>query len=153
MAGIGISVGNDHKLYYNSGTNASPVWVLIDIVGDVSVDLNISSAEVDLRLSSFVTGLPAKLSGGMNIDMASDIGGTVHDALRGFAMARTRKIFASANDAIATSGTQYFKAPMFFTAFPWGQETQNIGKRDCQLALAYFIESAALIDPSWVVVA
>lgn len=146
---MALKVGNDLKLYYNSGTDASPTWVEIKIVGDVTVDLNVSDAEVDLRVSSWVLNLPAKLTGGINFTMANDIGGTVFDALRGFAFARTQAQFASANENIATSGTEYFKAFAYFSAFPWGQETQSMSSHDCTMSLGYTEESGSLVEPSW----
>ena len=81
---MALKVGNDLKLYYNTGTDASPTWVEVKIVGDVTVDLNVSDAEVDLRVSSWVLNLPAKLSGGINFTLANDIGGTEYDQLRGY---------------------------------------------------------------------
>jgi len=148
-----LSVGNDNRLYYNSATAASPTWLPICIVGNVSLDINISEAEVDLRCSSWVMGLPAKLSGGINFTMARDIGGTAHDVLRGYALARTPKQYAIASGEIATSATQYLKAFMFFTAFPWNQETQNMAQGDCSLKMAWVEEPAGtLIQPTWVTV-
>ena len=144
-----LSVGNDLKLYYNTGTDASPVWVEIDRVGDVTVNINIGEAEVDLRVSNWVLNLPAKLSGSIDVTLASDIGGTVWDALRVLAMARTQAQFASASADIATSGTEYFKAYSFFTAFPWGQPTQELASGDSSLSLGYTEEAGSLVEPSW----
>lgn len=148
-----LSVGNDMKLYHNTGTNASPVWVLIDIVGDVSVDINIGNAEVDLRVSSWLLGLPTKLSGGMNMALANHVGNSVFATLRGYALARTIKQYASVNTLIATSGAQYFKSFCHFTAFPWNQPTQEVSNGDAQMAFSYAEESSALVEPAWVIVA
>lgn len=146
---MGLKVGNDHKLYYNSGTNASPTWVEIKIVGDVNVPIDISAAQIDLRITNFVLGLPAKITPALEFFLAADIGGTVYDALRGFALARTQKQYASANGNIATSGTQWFKQFAFFTSFPWNQPTQEIASGDCVLGAGYTEESSALVEPAW----
>ncbi len=148
-----LTVGQDNKLYYNSATNASPTWVLIDKVGDVTLSMSISEAEVDLRVTDYLLGLPAKISASLNLNLASDPGGTVHDALRTAALARTAKQMAVASGAIATSGTQYFKAFMHFTEFPWAQETQSLSRREATMKLTYAEESAAAVYPSWVTVA
>lgn len=149
-----LGVGNDNKLYYNSATAASPTWVLICIVGNVSVDINIGNAEVDLRCSNWLLGLPSKLSGGFNFTLATHPGNTVFDALRGIALARTPKQFASADGLIATSGTQAFKGFAHFTAFPLNQETQSLKTGDATLGLSYVEEPAGtLIEPSWVTIA
>lgn len=146
---MALVVGNDLKLYYNTGTDTSPVWVEINIVGDVTVNINIGEAEVDLRVSDWVLALPAKLSGGFEFTLANHIGDTNWDALRALALARTQKQFASANGAIATVGTEYFKAYAFFTAFPWSQPTQEMSSGDCTLALGYTEESSTLVEPAW----
>ena len=148
-----LAVGNDMKLYHNTGTNAAPVWVEVNIVGDVSVDINIGNAEVDLRVSNWLLGLPSKLTGGFNIALANHIGNSVFATLRGYALARTIKQYASANAAIATSGTQYFKAFAHFTAFPWNQPTQEMSNGDATLAFSYAEEASTLVEPAWVIVA
>lgn len=146
---MGLLVGNDMKFYYNSGTDASPTWVEINMMGDLTVDINIGEAEVDLRVSNWVLGLPSKLTGSFSLSLANDIGGTVYDALRGFALARTQKQFASANAAIATSGTEYFKAFGYFSALPWSQPTQEMSMHDASIALGYTEESGSLVEPAW----
>jgi hypothetical protein len=146
---MALKVGNNMKLYYNTGTNASPTWVEIKMVGDVTVNLGVNEAEVDLRVTSWVLNLPAKNTGGFEFTLANDIGGTVYDALRVLALARTIKQFASANADIAVSATQYFKAFAFFNNFPWSQPTQEIASHDAGLALAYQEESGSLVEPAW----
>lgn len=146
---MSLSVGNDLKLFYNTGTDASPVWVEINMVGDVTVNINVGEAEVDLRVSDWVLNLPAKLTGSIDVTLASDIAGTVWDALRVLAMGRTQAQFASATGAIATIGTEYFKAFAFFSSFPWGQPTQELASGDASLSLGYTEEAGSLIEPSW----
>ena len=144
-----LKVGNDMKLYYNTGTDASPTWNEINIVGDVTVDLNVGDAVVDLRESNWLLNLPAKLSGSMSIMLANHIGDTDYDVLRGYFFNRTQAQFASADGAIATSGTEYFKAFCYFSAFPWSQPTQEMSSHDATLSLGYTEESSALVEPAW----
>jgi len=150
---MGLSVGNDMKLYHNTGTNASPTWVEMPRVGDVTVDLNLGEAEVDLRESYWLLNLPSKLSGSISVMLANDPGhATVFDVIRGYFFNRTVKQYASANAAIATAGTNYFSAFCFISSFPWAQPTQEMSSHDMTLALAYHEESNVLITPSWNVV-
>lgn len=146
---MGLVVGNDLKLYYNTGTDASPVWVEIDKVGDVTLNISINEAEVDLRISNWVLAMPAKLSGSFDIALANDIGGTVWDALRALALGRTQAQFASANADIDTNGTELFKAFGFFSSFPWSQPTQDVSSGDASIALGYHEESDVMIEPGW----
>lgn len=146
---MALKVGNDMSLNYNSATDASPTWVPIPMIGDVTVNLSVGEAEVDLRISNWLMNLPAKLSGGFDFNMANDVGGTVFDALLGFAFARTQKQFASADQAISTSGAEYFKAFGFFSEFPWGQPTQEMSAHDTSISLGYSEESGSLVEPAW----
>lgn len=149
---MSLKVGNDLKLYYNTGTDASPTWNEIQMVGDVSVDLNCNDAEVDLRVTNWLLNLPAKLTGAFNVRLANDIGGTNYDVLRGYFFGRTTAQYASANADIATSGTEYFKAFAYWSAFPWQQNTQEMSAHDGKLSLAYEEESSALVEPAWATV-
>ena len=144
-----LKVGNDLKLYYNSGTHASPVWVEVNMVGDVTVNISCNEAEVDLRVSNWLLNLPAKLSGSIDLTLANHPGGTAFDYLRTMALARTTKQFASATGAMNTNDVEYFKAFAFFSAFPWGQATQDMSSHDASLSLAYHEESNVLVEPSW----
>jgi len=151
---MALKVGNDHKFYYNSGTNDSPTWVEICIIGDMTVDLNVSDAEVDLRCSPWVLNLPAKHTGNFNFFLASSQGYQIWQTLRSYYFARTITQYASASGAIAVAGTEYFKAYGHFSAFPWAQPTQEIGSHDATLSLSWKEDSnGAVINPSWNVAA
>ena len=146
---MSLKVGNDMKLYYNTGTDASPTWLEIEMVGDVSADLSCNDAEIDLRVTNWLLNLPAKLSGSLNAKLANDIGGTDFDTLRGYFFNRTIKQYATANADIAVSGTEYFKSFCFFSSFPWAQNTQEVSSHDAKLSLAYETESGSLVEPAW----
>jgi hypothetical protein len=54
-------VGGNCKLYYNSGTVASPTWVEISEIGDLSVpDFANTLAEIKTRASQWDAALPAR---------------------------------------------------------------------------------------------
>jgi len=150
---MALSVGNDMKLYHNTGTNASPVWVEMPRVGDVTVDMNVAEAEVDLRESYFLLNLPSKITGSISAMLAHDPGNvTVFDVMRGYFFNRTIKQYASCNTTITTVGANYFSAFCFISSFPWSQPTQEMSSHDMTLALAYHEESNVLIKPAWNVV-
>ena len=146
---MALRVGNDLKLYYNSGTDASPTWVEVSIVGDVTCNIACNEAEVDLRVSNWILNLPAKLSGGFDLTLANHPGNTAFDYLRTMALARTQKQFSSATGSMSENDVQYFKAYCFFTNFPWSQPTQELSTHDASLALGYTEESDVLIEPAW----
>lgn len=147
---MGLKVGGDFNLYYNSATNASPTWVLINKVGDVNLNLAATMAEIKLRISKWDLGLPSRLRiESLDAQLATDIAGTVWDALRGFFLARTQKQFAVTNDNIATAGTQGFKFFGFFTAFPLSQPISEVAMGDCTIGPGFTEESSTLVEPTW----
>lgn len=145
---MGLKVGNDMVFSYNSATDASPTWVTINMIGDLTVNLSVGEAEVDLRVSNWLLNLPAKLSGSFDFAMANDIAGTVYDALRGFAFGRTQKQFLSTN-ADPAGVAEGFKAFGFFSEFPWAQPTQEMSNHDASVSLGYTEEAGSLVEPSW----
>ena len=55
---MGLKIGGDWKLYYNSGTNASPTWVEINLVGDINLNLSVGEAAANLRVSGWDLNAP-----------------------------------------------------------------------------------------------
>ncbi len=146
-----LRVGNDNKFYYNTGTNAAPVWVLIEIVGDVTLDQGVNEAEVDLRILDYIVNLPAKKTTGVTAMIANQFCNTVFDALKTIFENKTKTQFAISDIAIATSGAEYFKLYGFASAWPWSQATQELSQHDVTLSPAYFEESAVVVPPQWAV--
>lgn len=147
---MGLKVGGDWILYYNSATNASPTWVQVKKVGDVVLNLQVSAAEVNLRESLWNLNLPArKIIDSLDVMLATDIAGTVWEALRGFFFARTPKQYAVTNDAIATNGTQGFKFFGFLENFPINQPLSELTRGDCTIKPSYTEESSVLVEPAW----
>lgn len=149
-----LQVGIDQKTYYNSATDASPTWVEISEIGDVTVpDLGANAHVVNVRSTSWMLALPGRLkNASFDFNLAHNIGNTVFDALRGFALARTIKQFANANGAIATSGTEGIKAFAFFEDFPWNAPLDDVANHDCVARFAWQEESSALVPPAWLVI-
>jgi hypothetical protein len=153
MANNGVIAGHAAKLYMNTGTNASPTWVLIEEVGDVSLpDLGISLAEVATRASAYIANLAGLFNFALEFEALHKGAPTVWDVLRARFFARTPTQFLIADGLVATSGTEGFKAYYFFEKFPIDQPLQGAQKNNVRLAPAYFIESDARVNPSWMVV-
>ena len=148
-----LAVGNDHKLYYSSGTPSSPTWTSICIVGNVNLNLTANTAEVDLRCTNWLMNLASKLTGDLSMTLAAHVGNATWTVLRAAFFARTVLQMAIANANIATPTTEYFKAYMFFSAFPWNQPTQELSDGEATMALAYVEETNQVVSPTWNVVA
>lgn len=146
---MGLQVGNDLKLYYNLGTDEVPIWTELDKIGDVTVNININEAEVDLRVSDWVLNLPAKLTGSLDVMLAYDGADSSYDDMRAMALGRTQKQFASADGDINEDETEYFKSFCFFSSFPWGQPTQEMSSGDASLSFGYTEEASTLVEPTW----
>lgn len=144
-----LRVGNDNKLYYNSATDASPTWVLIEIVGDVTLNQGVNEAEVDLRLLDYIVNLPAKHTTGLTAALANHFGNTVFDALKTIFENKTHTQFAVSDIAIATSGAEFFKLFAFASSWDWAQATQQMSNHDVTLSPAYQEESATVVPPAW----
>ena len=146
-----LRVGNDNKFYYNTGTDASPVWVLIEIVGDVTLDQGVNEAEVDLRILDYVVNLPSKKTTGVTATIANHFGNAVFDALKTIFENKTKTQYAISDIAIATSGAEFFKLFAFASAWPWAQATQEMSQHEVTLSPAYFEESSIVIPPQWAI--
>ena len=144
-----LRVGNDNKLYYNTGTNAAPTWVLIEIVGDVTLNQGVNEAEVDLRLLDYIVNLPAKKTTGVTAALANHFGNTVYDAIKTIFENKTHTQYAISDIAIATSGAEYFKLFAFASSWDWSQATQQLSAHDVTLSPAYQEEAAAVVPPAW----
>jgi len=139
------------KLYRNTGTVATPVWSEVDEVGDVSIaDLAIGLAELKRRANNFTKNL-ASLVQSIAVEFRLHYGldATNFDALRGNFFAQTIEEWAVMSGDITTTGEQGLRCPFLLEQFPWDQPLEDVSGHDVRLAIAYFEEAAAEIDPSW----
>ena len=102
-------VGLDMTLYRNTGTFATPTWVLVDNVQDLKMGSQMGEAELNSRKSKLVQKEPTLDEYVFNWGMIKDETDTNYTALRTAKDARTLVEFAFANGPIATSGTSYFR--------------------------------------------
>ena len=146
-------VGGDAYAYYNSGTNATPVWVLMGEIGDLRIPtLEVSLAEIKTRSSKWTKALPANFNAKIEFDYLYEAQETVFEYLRAWFFARTIKEVAIMDGPIATSGSEGLRIPVLLESFPINQENEAVIKIDVRLNPGYMKESGTVIDPEWYVV-
>ena len=147
-------VGKDAKLYYNTGTFASPTWVEITRAIDVSVSLGKNDASISSRESEW-----EQMGGGLKtaeveFDYLHAVGAdTVFDALLSAYLNDTVTEFAAMDGAIATSGNQGLRAYCIVFSMDYDQSLEEGQKFSFGLQPSRFVESAALKVPVWLDVA
>lgn len=146
-------VGFDHKLYYNSATHASPTWVEVAQVGDLSADVLRRLAEVLIRESRWPGNCVGSFDATITFPMLYNPGGTAFDALRTMFFANgssAHKQFYIADGASGTSGTQGLRIACVMENFPW-KSNLNAPSMIDQVTLrpAYFEESGSRVEPDW----
>ena len=109
---MGVKLGFNGKLYRDTASSwASPTWNEIPGVKDVTVDLADDEADATQRGSSGYKMMEPTLRGvTLSFEMVYDTSDADFTTLRDAYLARTTVLFAVADDAIATTGTQYIKA-------------------------------------------
>lgn len=149
----GPTPGREAKLYYNTGSFASPTWTLMPQVVDLDWDAAASWADVSSRVSGFK--MEAKALTGLIVNFGyrrrQGVSDAVFTAIRGYALATTKQELAIADGAIATTTTQYLRATY---QFEMGRsEPLEDGCIDNFSAhLTYEEDAGTLREPSWVVV-
>jgi len=107
---VGKQVGLDMKLYYNSNTFASPTWVLLNNVRDLTGPDSFSEADVGQRGSAMKATEPALRDISIEWEMVyDDTDATGFVAMQTRYYARTLTELALADGLIATSGTHYLR--------------------------------------------
>lgn len=112
----GPTPGREAKLYYNTGTFASPTWTEIARVVDLDWDMAAEWADISSRQSVFK--FEAKAMQGLVVNFGyrrrQGVSDSVFTALQGYALATTKAELAIADGAIATTGTQYLRGTFQF---------------------------------------
>lgn len=147
-------IGLDAFLYYNSGTHAIPVWVLIKQVVDAQHPDSASEVAVPSRAS-----VQKKYRPGL-IDNALEFGyqwykgaaDTVFTFLQGKYLGRLDLQFAAADGPIATSGTIYWKDWMVLTKFEKAEELEGAVIYAITAKPAPHFETGAMIDRTFTTV-
>lgn len=142
---MGVRAGVDCYLYRNTGTWGTPTWNLVDLVIDASLDLSLGTAEVKRRGVNWAQNITTLKVGNLSFNMVRDVSDADHDAIRDYLINRTLASWAFADGAIATTGTQYFKAEFYTTKFAIGQPLEGVETVDVELMQAYSSNAPAFI--------
>ena len=142
--------GHDLTLSYNSGTHASPTWVEIADVEDVSIDeLAWAMAEVKRRSSRMKKSIATILSAALTFKLLHELNATIFDALVGIFFARTPTEFYIASGPVATAGTKGLRMYCQIEQFPWNQPLEDISSHDVRAVPTFFEESGSEVDLDW----
>ena len=107
---MGKKVGLSCKLYYNTGSYASPVWAEIDLARDVTLNLEASEADASSRASTWREFLQALKDASIEFDMLYDAADTAWTAIMdAFLNGTAIEILALDGDS-ATTGTEGLRA-------------------------------------------
>lgn len=99
-------LGFDGKAYYNTGTNASPTWVEITNVRDVTTSASADTAEISDRGSKFKKYCQGMIDLETTINMTYRVADASVAALRVHFLARTTvEVLFTDNDITAASST------------------------------------------------
>ena len=143
--------GHGMNLYRNTGTYATPVWALVDEVGDVSIpDLKRGLAELKRRANGFTKNL-ASLIQSISIEFRLHFGldATQYDAIVADFFAGTAREWAVMSGPIATVGSIGLRCPVLVEDFPWDQPLEDVSGHDVRLASAYMLSESTEVDPVW----
>jgi hypothetical protein len=147
MAGTGVNAGRDAKLYYNdrpetdsggAGTYDTPVWVLIDRVGDVDRAGSKATTEVDMRASETTIVVYGNKSREITFTYYKRKGSTdaVYDVLLDSFENNTVLDIAMAEDNIATSGTVYDRGPFIVAEMSKSEPIAGVESYDVTMNFA-----------------
>jgi len=102
-------VGFDGYAYYNTATDATPTWVELDTVRDVTTTASADSAENSDRRSKWKKHCPGLLDLETTMTFTFVAGDTAQLGLRTHFLNRTSVQIAVMNDDITTVGSEGFK--------------------------------------------
>lgn len=148
--------GGNMNMYRNTGSNATPVWVLVASVEDVNIsDLTRSLAEIKRRSSQFVTNLAALIQ---TIKLAFKlwygIDSTNFTALQLMFFGGNAEEWAVMDDLITTTGSQGLRCAYIVSSFPISENIEDAASIDVELSTAYYESPVGTaVDPSWYTVA
>lgn len=146
-------VGLDCHAYYNSATNASPTWVEITDAIDVAYSYGTTQVPIKSRASINLGHLNGLINHGATMSVLHTVGtNAVRAALLAIISSRTPKQFAFMDQAIATTGAIGAKGYFNLEQMDANQPLEEGMAWACTLKPAHFIESAAKVEPSIVVI-
>lgn len=111
--------GDDYYVYLNTGTQASPTWVLIKAAVNPSIDEAPAIIKVP-EAGSNDGSLRGYGDPVLSFTLNKDKGDTNITTILTAAKAGTMKEFAIADGLIATAGTEYVRMESLISAYPLG---------------------------------
>jgi len=149
------SPGFECVLYYNSGTNASPTWVAMPMVRNLSMPKSYTAIDISTRASDDKLYFAGQSDISISFDYLYRKGtaDTVYTFLQTISDARTATQFAVADGPIATVGTEYLKIYCQVFKLDVKQDLDDVMKIDVELKPTFFVEGGSIITKSYVTVA
>lgn len=113
-----IKLGMEAKLYRNTGTHASPTWVEMLNVKDLTLNLEASEADVTTRGNAgWRATIAALKDGSIEFEMVWDTGDADFTAIKDGFFGNTNIEFAVMDGDVTASGSQGLRATMSITSF------------------------------------
>jgi hypothetical protein len=139
-------LGMNAKLYRNSGTYGTPVWVEVTDVKDLKMTLEAGEGDVNTRGNAgWEAVAPTLKKVSIEFGMVYDPTDTNWTALHTAWLASTPIEFAVADGVIATTGTQYFRATCAILKFDQDEALDGVIHNDVSIK-----PTRATNAPAWV---
>jgi hypothetical protein len=142
-------LGLNGYAYYNTGSNATPAWVLIDNIMDVSLSFTKETTDITVRGGGGYTLKVGTLKDfSVSFGMVYDTDETSFLYVKDAFIDNTIVQYAFCDGPIATVGTEGFKAYCDITNFSRNESLRDAFKVDTELSAAYFVEGGSIIPPT-----
>jgi hypothetical protein len=119
------TIGLECKAYLGSGTFASPTWVEMSSVIEVTMSLSRTLAILKARATTWERGLPGLLKGEVKFKLLRDNANVQQIALQALLFSGGMGLLAFADGPIATPGTTYLKGEYVVGQFEEGEPLEE----------------------------
>ncbi len=131
-------LGMNAKLYYNTGSYASPTWTLISNVRDLTLNLERGDTDITTRGGGGWRQSVATLAdGSIDFGMVWDTADTVFTAIKNAFVNNTTVEFLALDGLQATTGSQGLRATMAITSFSRNEGLEDALTVDVSAKTAY----------------
>ena len=131
-------LGMNAKLYYNTGSYASPTWTLISNVRDLTLNLERGDTDITTRGGGGWRQSVATLAdGSIDFGMVWDTADTVFTAIKDAFINNTTVEFLALDGLQATTGSQGLRATMAITSFSRNEGLEDALTVDVSAKTAY----------------
>jgi asparagine synthetase A len=141
--------GRQAKSYYNTGSHASPVWVEMKRIVNLTQPFSKGEAELKDRESDFAKVLGGLKTIGLKFTYHErhSTNDTVFAALWDSWFNDTAVEFAAMNGAINVAGNKGYRAFLMVTEMERGEELEGVIEWDVTLKLTEHEEAGATVEP------